>query len=130
MAERDGKLLAAKILKWIARVWSILVALVVIMIMVVPDAYAVRGPTLEEAVILSFSVLAALALLFAWKWPLWGGIASIAFVLAQIIGFRLNNGVWMLDFNRWTLQVLPFVIPAILFIISWYLSRRQSKKLR
>jgi len=129
MAKSNGKLLVAKILKWIARVWSILVALAVVMIMVAPDPYAVSGPTLEEAVILGFSVMAALALLFAWKWPLWGGIASIAFVVAQIIGFRLKNGVWMLDFNRWTLQILPFVIPAVLFIISWYLSRQKSKKL-
>jgi len=118
---------AIKILRWIARIWGIIIALVVVMIAITPDPYAVRPPSGIEIFYLSLYAVSALGLLVAWKWELIGAIISIVAMLAQAISISIGEG-FAFYIKGIVLVELVFFIPAILFIVCWTLSRRQREQ--
>jgi hypothetical protein len=118
---------AIKILRWIARIWGIIIALVVVMIAITPDPYAVGPPSGIEIFYLSLYAVSALGLLVAWKWELIGAIISIVAMLAQAISISIGEG-FAFYIKGIVLVELVFFIPAILFIVCWTLSRRQREQ--
>jgi hypothetical protein len=115
---------AIKILRWIARIWGVIIALVVVMIAVTPDPYAVGPPSGIEIFYLSLYAVAALGLLVAWKWELIGALISIVAMLTQAISGSIREGF---AFMKIVSVELVFFIPAVLFIVCWTLSRRKRK---
>jgi hypothetical protein len=116
---------AIKILRWIARIWGIIIALVVVMIAVTPDPYAVRPPSGIEIFYLSLYAVSALGLLVAWKWELIGALISVMGILTQAISVSIREGF---AFMKIVPVELVFFIPAVLFIVCWTLSRRQREQ--
>ena len=116
---------AIKILRWIARIWGVIIALVVVMIAVTPDPYAVGPPSGIEIFYLSLYAVAALGLLVAWKWKLIGALISIVAMLTQAISGSIREGF---AFMKIVPVELVFFIPAIIFIVCRALSRRQRKQ--
>jgi len=118
---------AIKILRWVARIWGVIIALVIIMIAVTPDPYAIGPLRGIEAFYLSLYAVSAFGLLVAWKWELIGALISIVAMLTQAISISIGKG-FAFYIKGIVLVELVFFIPAILFIVCWTLSRRQREQ--
>jgi hypothetical protein len=60
-------------IRWIARIWSILIFVIALMIIVVPDPNVVEPVPLTDWIELGFYGVAILGLLVAWRWEGLGG---------------------------------------------------------
>jgi hypothetical protein len=71
--------------------------------------------------------LAVVGLALAWRWELFGGVLCIICVTANYIMYvafiASERGLYMVP-----LISLPIIIPGILFLISWFRTRRISKQ--
>jgi len=114
------------IIRWIARVWSILIFVVALLIIVVPDPNVVQPVPLTDWIELSFYGVAILGLLLAWRWEGLGGAIAIAGVAGHDVAFRIIRGYWFLALVPSALLEFLFVLPGILFLACWALSRGRS----
>jgi hypothetical protein len=89
-----GRRGAVRILRWIARIWSLVVLVVALLIVILPDRYAVYPVPLTDWVLLSFYWIAILGLLIAWRWEALGGALAIAAVLGRAVAVYIIRGAW------------------------------------
>jgi len=114
------------ILRWIARVWSILIFLVALLIVVVPDPNVVEPVPLTDWIELGFYGVSILGLLLAWRWEGLGGAIAIAGVVGHDVAFRIIRGYWFHVLVPAALLEFVLVLPGILFLACWALSRGRS----
>ena len=118
-----------KYLRWIARVWSIVVIGIALLSLIgyaanwvttgKADPYAVEGYPLIENLIPITLGLSILGLGIAWRWEGSGGALTIVFQLATLAVHH-----WLLSPRPYPYPVTILVItPGILFLMSWWLSR-------
>ena len=115
---------SVKIIRWTARIWSLL-AIGLGLLMLIPDSESAGPIAPVDIFLLSLTGLAMLGLLIAWRWELAGSIFTIAMLFIREIAWVILKGNWMLGFLVLWLFFLP---PAIMFIIAWRLEK-QAKKL-
>lgn len=113
----------ANIIRWVARIWSLLLAAFAVTVMLLPDPHATAPVPTEDWFLLSLWGVAVLGLLLAWKWELAGAVLAIAAMFARELAWILLRGAWFAGFLLLWAAVLP---PAILFLISWWLERRSG----
>jgi hypothetical protein len=113
-----------KIICWIARIWSILVFVVALMIIFSPDPYATEPVPVADWFLLSLWGVAVLGLLVAWRWELVGGIITIATMFIREMAWGILKGHWLVNFLIVWLFLVP---PAILFLVAWRLERKAKK---
>jgi hypothetical protein len=113
---------SVKILRWIARIWSIPVFVFVLLRIFTPDPYASGEPIpAEDWFLLILWGVAVLGLLVAWRWELVGGIITIAIMFIRELAWLILKGAWLVNF----LIVWAFLVPpAILFLVAWGLERK------
>jgi hypothetical protein len=116
---------SVKITRWIARLWSILVFVVALLIIFTPDPYATEPVPAADWFLLSLWGVAVLGLLVAWRWELVGGIITIATLFFRELAWVVLKGGWMVNFLIVWLFLLP---PAILFMVAWGLERKAGKR--
>lgn len=116
--------LAVNILRWTARVWSLLLLLAAVLEIILPDPYAVSPVPLMDWIALGFWGLSILGLLLAWRWEALGGLIAIAGLLGHYVIFRISRGVW---FPNATLPILIFGLPGLIFLVCRGLSRGTKK---
>jgi len=80
------------IIRWIARVWSILIFAIALLIIVVPDPNVVQPVLLTDWIELGFYWVSILGLLLAWRWEGLGGAIAIAGVAGRDVAFRIFKG--------------------------------------
>jgi len=114
---------SVRVIRWIARIWSLLVFAVALLIVVTPDPYATEPVPLEDWFMLGLWGMAVLGLLIAWRWELVGGSITMATMVIREIAWLILKGDWLLNFLLIWLFVVP---PAILFLVAWGLERRQQ----
>ncbi len=124
---------SAKIIRWTARIWSLLILVLILMIFIGPTLFP--APDLDEGggtpialldvFLLSLFSLATLGLLLAWRWELAGAVLTIASVIVQQLTFSIANKMW--DDGQ-LIQASLFVIPAILFLIAWGLAKQAKRR--
>lgn len=115
---------SAKIIRWIARIWSILVFAFALVRIFTPDPYATEPVPVEDWFLLSLWGVAILGLLVAWRWELVGGILTIATLFFRELAWVVLKGPWFVNF----LIIWAFLVPpAILFLIAWRLERNAGK---
>jgi hypothetical protein len=111
-----------KIVRWIARVWSILVLIFALVLLI--STLSEMGsdpPSLIFWVLFGLWFAAVLALVAAWRWELAGGIIAItALVSREMMYFFLSYQIFVEFWMVW----LPVLPPAILFIIAQLEGRR------
>jgi hypothetical protein len=113
-------------LRWIARIWSVLSALLVILSGFDPGNRLVAEPVpFIEWLLVSLYAVAAAGLLLAWRWELLGAGLAIASMLVEIPGFRLIKGVWYPNVFAFAVPVVLFILPGILFLVCWGLLQRR-----
>lgn len=112
------------IIRWVARIWSILIFVFVLLIVVTPDPYLVKPIPLTDWIELGFYGVTTLGLLLAWRWEVIGGAITIAGVLGHEVVFRIIRGYW---FPGLVTPTLLFMLPGILFLMCWALLRGKLK---
>lgn len=121
-----GRRGAVRILRWIARIWSLVVLVVALLIVILPDRYAVYPVPLTDWVLLSFYWIAILGLLIAWRWEALGGALVIAAVLGRAVAVYIIRGAWPFDFSSLSILAVVFVLPGILYLVCWGMSRHHK----
>jgi hypothetical protein len=115
MREEKSSPNAAKILRWIARIWSILILVSIVMRIFTPDPYATEPVRLEDWFMLSFYVVAVLGIFISWRREKLGAIITIGTLFVREIA-------WIVIFGRWWVNFLiiwaVLVPPVILFLIA------------
>jgi len=110
-----------KITRWIARIWSLLVFALAILIVSTPDPYTTEPVPASDWFLLSLWGVAILGLLVAWRWELLGGIITIATMFIRELAWVVLRGPWLVNFLIVWLLVVP---PAILFLVAWKIERK------
>ena len=114
-------------IKWvrrIARIWSIIVIGITLVVavshIVTPDPYATDYPPIENLLPM-LMVISVLGLAIAWRWEGVGGAINIGFFLANLGLYWIIRGKF---FPLEALSVLSLaVVPGALFLICWWRSR-------
>jgi hypothetical protein len=114
--------LKIRVLRWIARLWSLAIFIFAILMAFSPDPYATGEPiSTETYVLLGLWGFSAVGLLIAWLWERLGAwVAIIALVLRELLYFILN-GSWILNFLLIWLVFLP---PAIMYLLAWRMEQK------
>jgi hypothetical protein len=112
---------AIKIVRWTARIWSIVVTVGILLILLSPESLNAGPIAPEDIFLLSLTGVALIGLFIAWRWELVGGTFTIVMLFIREIAFLIIKGYWLIGF-----LFLWFFIatPAILFLIAWNLERK------
>jgi hypothetical protein len=115
---------SVKIIRWIARIWSVLFIAGSLLIFFSPDSLNAGPIPTVDKFLLNLIGLAFLGLLIAWRWELVGGIFAIAMLFMREIVWVILKGHWLLGFLILWILIAP---PAILFLMVWRLERKAKK---
>ena len=113
------------IIRWIARIWSILILALAVLVITTPDPYTVQRVPLADQMLMGLFGVAILGSLIAWRWEGLGGAIAIASVVAHDVTTRIigGGGVWSQVLTPASPLVFLFGFPGVLFLVSWALSR-------
>jgi hypothetical protein len=117
----------ANILRWIARLWSIPVFGLTLLIAAGQDT-TISSPEsvpAEDWFLISFWPAAVLGLGLAWRWERAGGIATIILLLLRELAWILIKGGWEVNFLIVWLILAP---PALLFLAAGVSAQRRKKE--
>jgi len=118
----ERKRLTICILRWMARIWSILVLIFTVVILISCGLEArVESLPLIYWLLLGLWCLSALGLATAWRWELIGAIIAVTALISREMVYLYLSGQVLVDF--WMVW-LPILIPAALFILAWVLDRK------
>ncbi|MBN2550311.1 MAG: hypothetical protein JXB15_14195 [Anaerolineales bacterium] len=121
MKSKDVVPRSAKILRWIARIWSLPVFALALLQISAPDPNITQPVPAEDMILLSLWGVAILGLLVAWRWELVGGLITIATMFMRELVWVMLKGGWLVNFLIAWLLIVP---PAVLFLIAWRLERK------
>jgi hypothetical protein len=121
MSKTNGVPISVGIVRWIARIWSMLVLAFVLFRILIPDPYATEPVPVVDWFLLSLWGVAVLGLLVAWRWELVGGIIAIVMMVMRELAWVILKGRWFVSFLIVWLFIVP---PAILFLVAWGLERK------
>ncbi len=107
------------VMRWIARVWSVLILLIALPMVISTDPYLTEPIPLTDWVILGFYLVSYLGLVIAWFWEALGGAVAILGILGHAVAFGLIRGFWFAD----VIPPIIFGFPAVLFLACWALTR-------
>ena len=107
---------SVKVLRWIARVWSLFALALALLIMLSPDPHAVNPIQPREVFMLSLWGLAILGLLLAWRWERLGALLTIFIMPIREVVFILIYREWMVNFLLIWALVIP---PAVMYLLAW-----------
>jgi len=111
------------ILRWIARIWSLVIFVFALIIIFSPDPYATGEPIpVTDYVLLGLWGVSVVGLLVAWQWELLGALIAIGALVLRDLLYLVFRGDWVLNFMLIWAAFLP---PAIMFLLVW----RMEKKL-
>jgi len=114
-----------RILRWVARVWTIAVLIFTIALLVSTAMESGSDPLpLIYWLLLGLWCLSALGLATAWRWELIGAIIAVTALISREMVYLYLSGQVLVDFGMvW----LPILFPAALFILAWVMERRVMK---
>lgn len=124
MTERLGEDKRAGILRWVARIWSALLLIFVVLMIFFPDQQATEPVSTEDKLMLGLIGAAVLGLIIAWRWERFGAYwAIVALVLQQVL-WLIIRGSWFPGFVVFWLLILP---PALLYLIVWHMAHEKPR---
>jgi hypothetical protein len=114
------------IIRWIARIWSILILALAVLVIIAPDPYTVQPVPLAQQMLMGLFGVAVLGSILAWRWEGLGGAIAVASGVAYDVAtrdFSGGGGVWSEVLTPASPLVFVFGFPGILFLVCWALSR-------
>jgi hypothetical protein len=123
MKTNSRRELASVILRWVARAAS-LISIALILMFLIGDRFnpASVRPTQWIGLAL-FPTGVVIGMLVAW----WKEVVGACITLTSLAGFYAVYG-WFLGNNVNSLAFLVFASPALLFLVTWLLSKSSSRK--
>lgn len=116
MIRGNDKRILRLVLRWVPRIWSLLIFAFALMMILTPDPTITEPVPLEDWFLLSLWGIAVLGLLIAWRWALLGATITVATMFIREFAWVALKGRWLASFLIvWVL----FVPPAILFVLDW-----------
>lgn len=113
--------LKIRILRWTARIWSLILFIMALVIVFSPNPYATGEPIpLSEYVLLGLWGASIAGLLLAWRWEKLGALIAIATMVLRELVFIVVRGRWYVNFLMIWLVILP---PAVMFLLAWRMKR-------
>lgn len=101
-------------------------AIVAVVIAITPDPNIVGPVPLIEWIEVGLLGVAVVGLMLAWRWEAAGASLALLSIAAQDIIFRLHRGIWFHSMGNTAVLMLIFIIPAVLYLVCWYLSRDKA----
>ncbi len=114
----------ARFARWVARIWSILVLAVALLVIVAPDPNYVKPVPAVDWLLLSLWGVAILGLFVAWRWEVAGAVTTIAAMLVREVLWVVLKGPWSVGFLFVWVLVVP---PAIIFLAAWVRERSAKR---
>jgi hypothetical protein len=129
MSEMKNRLLGGVVSQtnaagWVARIWSLVIFLFMLVRIFTPDPTIVAPVPLEDYFLLSLWGLAITALMLAWHWPRFGAWLTIGLMAFRELCWVILKGGWLLNFLLIWLVILP---PALLYLSASSTSRRSRQ---
>ena len=112
-----------KVLRWIARAWSLFALTLALLIAFSPDPYAVNPIQPREVFMLSLWGIAILGLLLAWRWERLGALLTVIIMPIRELVYVLIYRDWTINFLLIWILVIP---PAVMYLLAWYNDRHQQ----
>jgi protein-S-isoprenylcysteine O-methyltransferase Ste14 len=115
-----------KIIRWIARIWSILAVLLAFVLLI--STLMETGdepPSTIFWMLFGLWFAAVLSLLISWRWEIVGSVLAITALISREMAVFYLSGEFLVGFWMVWLPVLP---PAILFILAWREDRKLKEK--
>jgi len=110
------------ILRWIARLWSLAIFVLALVIVFSPDPHATGEPIPATTyVLLGLWGLSVVGLMVAWLWERVGALVAIAALVLRELLYLILSGSWVLNFLIVWLAFLP---PAVLFLLASHMERK------
>lgn len=114
------------ILRWVARIWSLLVLMLALVIAFSPDPYQTHAMTFEEGFMLSLWAIPILGLILVWWKEKLGAIIALTFIALREVIYITMYREWTVNFLLVWALVVP---PAVMFLIASYYSRRNNTEI-
>ena len=129
LAEPSKLVKVANAIRGVARVWSILVFLLALLLVIgtrnaPPATMLLHGP-FDFLIPLSLLV-SLIGLGIAWRWEGWGALINLLFYLAIVPLYGLLQREWI----HFSIMVglSPVILPGVLFAVAWFLDGRNKPK--
>lgn len=111
------------ILRWVPRIWSVLLALFALAIIFSPDPYATGEPIpAMDFVLLGLWGASILGLLIGWLDERLGAFIALGTLVIREALFIIVEGRWYVNFLLIWLVILP---PAALYLLAWRFGQKQ-----
>ena len=123
MKNKDDGQRTILIIRWVARILSLILFLFVLVRIFTPDPTITEPVPAEDWFLLSLWGISILGLMVAWKWEVVGSIITIGTMFLREIVWVLLKGDWEVNFLIVWAIVLP---PAILYLVAWKLEKDEN----
>lgn len=121
LGNRDSTVFV-KILRWIARVWSLLTLILALVVALSPDPYAVTPISLREFFMLSLWLVAILGLVLGWRFERLGALIALIIMPVREAPYILFYREWTVNFLLIWALVIP---PAAMYLSAWSGDRKR-----
>ena len=113
-----------KIIRWIARIWTIPVVILALVAVLTSKQNAISDP---EHWLSSFFLvmwgIAVLGLVIGWRWELAGGLITIVTLVMRDTLYIIMGGTWV---ENILFVWVPLIPPAVLFLIAWRMEKTSN----
>jgi hypothetical protein len=104
------------ILRWLARIWTLLLLILIIFVALDPGPEGIRHLPLPEYIPLGMTALAQLGLLLAFRWERLGGIVALIGVAGMNLAYYLIHA----ELSGAHLNATLFWgVPAVVYLFCW-----------
>ena len=108
---------------WIARIWSILIAVFLLLDIIFSDPGNAGASAAADNIMLGLTGLALLGLFIAWRWAQFGSLFTLATLFIQELAGGILKGDWLVGL------ILGLLIApaAVFFLVAWGLAKWAKK---
>jgi hypothetical protein len=110
-----------KIIRWVARIWTIPVVILALVAVLTPDQNASGDPAhwLSSFFLVMYGI-AAMGLVIGWRWELAGGLITIVTLVMRDTFYIIMGGTWV---ENILFVWVPLIPPAVMFLIAWRMEK-------
>jgi hypothetical protein len=110
-----------KIIRWVARIWTIPVVILALIAVLNPNPGATgeEVPWLSSFFLIMYAI-AVLGLVIGWRWELVGGLLTIVTLVMRDTLYLIMLGNWV---ENLIFVWIPLVPPAVLFLLAWRMEK-------
>lgn len=110
-----------KIIRWVARIWTIPVVILALVAVLSPDQNGISDPDhwLSSFFLVMWGI-AVLGLVIGWRWELAGGLITIVTLVMRDTLYIIMRGAWV---ENILFVWVPLIPPAVMFLFAWRMEK-------